>query len=72
MVGNADEVLDAALGLARADQQVADHVDRAPILGLNLENPLVFGNGLVEPTLAQEFLGPLQCRITVDCHCALT
>ena len=56
------------LELAGAHEQVADRVDGAPVPGLLLDDLLVLGNRLVEPTLAQEFLGFPKRRVAIDGH----
>jgi hypothetical protein len=66
MVGYAEVLADALVGLACPDVQVTQGVGAVPVPGLRVDNLDVLGNGGLDAALPQRLLGALERPFTIE------
>ena len=68
VIGDSNELRDRVVVLPRPEVQVAERVDRVPVLRLVFHKTHVLLDRSIELSLAEQLLRLFQCRVSINCH----
>ena len=68
MLGDLVELGDGLVDLACAKIQIAERIRGVPVGRLIVDDRAVFGNGQIEPALAEQLLRFAQCSFAIEWH----